>query len=186
MKIRSGFVSNSSSTAFMFVTKGDSIDNLQEQVLKYCSNRFAHMDSYDSDRTFDVYDVVREMKEVYSSCKDSNYHEVGKFQPIDGFIEKLEKDASWCEDQLEKEEREEKKSKPSYSFVDYYRKQIGVTRERAQELREAKERGFTHVFTVDFGNDGMVDGEVGDAVRGNGNRIMTVDKDLIVFNEEWS
>jgi hypothetical protein len=176
MKIRTGFVSNSSSTSFTFCYKGEGIKPLTDLILTKYRNRFEL--SYDEWHC-NAQDVV----EAIEGCFGSK-NEYDKITPvsIDQVIRDVENYLADTEVWLEEESR---KNKDSWLVI-HYSKHIQKLQKKISRLKNLKKEGLTTVLIVGFGdNDGNISGgNVGNAMDYEGRNIDINNDDLVVFTEQ--
>lgn len=168
MKIRNGFVSNSSSTSFTFCFKGEGYKPLTDLILtRYddCFNR--SWDEY----TCTAYDVTRSIKEA---CLFGGLKTVS----IDNIIYS-------DKEQIKYLERDIKNSKLDYA-KGYFLKHIQELKAKIKKLQTIKKKGLTTVLIIGFGdNSGTVcGGDVGMAMDYDGRDIDINEKDLVIFTEQ--
>lgn len=172
MKIRCGFVSNSSSTSFTFCYKGEGIKALTDLILTKYRGQFER--SYDEWHC-NAMDVVESIET--SSKNKSEWYKVEAVH-----IDKVIENEQTCLDTVIQDLEEEKE--------DYW-KRYNLDRKQELEnkiarLKRIKERGLVTVLIMDFGdNHGAVQGgNVGYAMDYDG-RYIDIDKqDLVVFTEQ--
>lgn len=175
MKVRSGFVSNSSSTAFMFVTRDDDFKNLRNLIVAHEEKRFDNLVCDWADCcncSFDVLDVVKTIEDHWNG---------EMYKPIEEVLEEAYSILKMYDDLIKKKGDIEK----TWSR-DWYQESRNEYSQICATLERAVEQGFKFVFTIDFGNDGEVAGYLGDAVRSEADRSISVHKDLVVYNEDRS
>lgn len=175
MKIRNGFVSNSSSTSFTFCYKGEGIKPLTDLILTKYRDQFKR--SYDEWHC-NAMDVVEAIERCFYI--KSEWHTIGPVS-IDKVIlnekdylarhlkymkdRENEKDTYWLQHDLEAKQRIEKK---------------------INKLNDIKNKGLTTVVIIGFGdNHGEVQGgNLGYAMDYDGRYIDIYEKDLVVFTEQ--
>jgi len=172
MKIRNGFVSNSSSTSFTFCYKGKGIKPLTNLILtKYSSNFERCYDEWSCNAS----DVVKAIENCF---EHGNKWDKIKPVHIDKIIEQEEFSLKRVIEDMEQEK-------------DEYWKQRSIEREQTLEakirkLQSIKEKGLTTVLIVGFGDShGEVSGgSIGYAMDYDGRCIDINGKDLVVFTEQ--
>ena len=174
MKIRDGFVSNSSSTAFTFIFKGNPKVDLPALILKYRK----HFDLvYDEEEGWvcsptEVADALeKQLNEPYEEYRDHP-----KVQTVDEVIRETERSIeSW------KKYREENGNEDGW-----YNSWIDEETEHKEKLEKAKERGLDIVVLAWFGDH---DGPwaytgLGYAMDYEGRYIDIDEEDFVVFTEQ--
>ena len=183
MKIRQGFVSNSSSTSFTFVFNGDSVDDLckvLEDYKNYFELSFENWDGRMCSCNFE--DIKNSLKNVVlpQAPEDKDkYFDVAYPIPIQQEIDNLTEEAL-TEGVL-----------TSDYVHDVYLYDLSSS-EAAANLRKSlimvnsAEKGLNRVIKVDFGdNHGHVcGGDVGIAMDYVGRNIEIIEDDLVVITEQ--
>ena len=184
MKIRNGFVSNSSSTSFTFVFKGDKIDDLSALIWKYrghfsLSYDASWNDTNDCVETCNAQDVV-EAIEKCAKDKNDKWNAV-KIVSIDDSINQFV-DSIKEYDQMIKD----KEDKCSMTLRDFYKQYKREAEEVIDKLNMAKKKGLTSVFVIGFGdNHGQISGGgLGTVMDYEGRDIDIDEKDFVVFTEQ--
>ena len=166
MKVRKGFVSNSSSTAFVFLFKGESIFKMLEKYKTYFE---LYYDCYGGDKyTCTAEDVSDSIKKVLSS-EHSDYDLNGRIIDVDSVINDEKKDmAEWS-----------KLEEKNPSYIEY----IFESQEKITKLEGAKKRGLDKALVINFGdNHGEVSGgNIGMAMDYEGRSISINKPDFIVY-----
>ena len=176
MKLRNGFVSNSSSTAFMFITKTDSIDNLEDLIKENCKDHFELIGNvgYENGHALHITsdDIAEEVYLSYDS-EGGGLHSYGqkkRFLSINSVIRYFKEQIAVCVE-------------GKYNFVQEY---ISEYTTKLEIFESAKSAGFNFVIVIDFGNDGVVDSDLGVLMRAYAPKDLFTKKDLIICTEEWS
>jgi len=171
MKIKQDFVTNSSSTSFMFSFKGDKLD-LFKSLLNHKEKFDLNFDSYDGTHaSIDVWDVIRSMDSVIRTYNDELWiHPT--IQNIDEKIKMLEKDIN---EFSEKEKEDE-----------WYMEYNNDIRRVVKKLKECKEKGLTSYLEIGFGdNHGVISGQgIGSIMDYEGRDIEIDSDDLVLLTEQ--
>jgi hypothetical protein len=166
MKIRQGFVSNSSSTSFYFITKKGSKEELFKMMRKY-SKCFDGMTS----EYFEEYQPLT--TEIIISAIDglTKITQYSVLELVSHFEEQLESDREWSK----------KYPNDNYSREDTYRKS-----NRILFLISLHEKGFKSVFDIGFGDhDGDISGgQIGNIMDYEGRTINLNEDDFVIFTEQ--
>jgi hypothetical protein len=86
MKIRNGFVSNSSSTSFAIIFKKDILNNLRDTVKTYLKKEFGYLDDEDKivDKIYSEIEIaISSGKEIY---QDNFYGKEGYLKELDARV----------------------------------------------------------------------------------------------------
>lgn len=175
MKIRNGFVSNSSSSSFTFIHKGENLEELYNQINKwnqYFDLRYTNYN--DETATINANDVINEIKKLGEDpatpitwkIEDYIIHLETELQRTQNYLTKLMKDG-----------------KHNNDFVMEY---IFKMSSNITELEDLAKRGFRTVHTISFGdNHGNISGEgVGEVMDYEGRNIYINKEDFVVFTEQ--
>ena len=182
MKIRKGFVTNSSSTNFIFGFKGDAVDDLVKAIQN-------HPDAFSlcfvGGWKKPIYykcnadDVTKAIVEVSNTKSKYEFENIKIRDPLE-VIEEEEKQFA----EHKKWEEEYEKEHPDYvSFNDDYIEKM--YNKKILYLKEIAERGMM-VLEIEFGdNHGHIEGgDLGMAMDYEGRRIEIFSDDLIVVTEQ--
>lgn len=176
MKIRNGFVSNSSSTSFTFCFKGEGIGPLTDLILtKYCEQFSRSYDEWHCN----AMDVVEAIE--FRSKPDSDFHKVS-CDSIDKVIADEQANLEYANEDVENA----KKDKKSCLSMDYEIEIKQTLEAKIQKLESTKKKGLTTVLRIGFGdNHGEVQGgNLGYAMDYDGRYIDINEDDLVVFTEQ--
>jgi len=190
MKIRSGFVSNSSSSSFAFVFKGKTVDELCEILPKYKDTFNLSFEDYEDNMHYcNVDDIINALKENVKNPEDQkenvenaeNWYDIYPICIDDSILalkEKIKDSTKQLDDPAQ--------------FGDWYKemlqRHIECFSAEIEKLSEAKRRGLNSVIYIEFGdNHGHVSGPgVGYAMRYNSRYISIDSRDLVVYSSENS
>lgn len=169
MKIRDSFVSNSSSTSFTFIFKGDKIEDLFDLIRKYNQYFDLYFTSYDEKELHcTAEDVIRSIEAIKSDLGLTSIYSF--HQDIKTRMRDLEKMPKESKDRI----------------VKWYdtKNQNYIAEESIVE--EATKKEFKSVLIIDFGdNHGNISGgNVGYCMDYEGRDISINKPDLIVMTEQ--
>lgn len=178
MKIKGDFVTNSSSTNFYFVFKGDHID-LYQRMLEH-KNRFElQYESFDDDHMIyeiGAWDVIREIDKVIKTT-DSDLWLLKEVEDIDLSVEHF----------LELKRHVSDLTSPDQPS-DFYKKICEEVDHIISLFKEAKEKGLKSCLMISFGeNHGDVHGNVvGRTMDRSGYGMIINCVNFVVFTlREW-
>ena len=168
MKIRGGFVSNSSSTSFTFIFKGDKIEDLFNLIKKY--NQYFDLyftDSGEKELHCTAEDVIKSMEEIKPNLK----------------IENINSLRLYIKTRMRDLEITSEKNKDHH---DWYSEYLSDCMDKELLMEEAAKREFTNALVIDFGdNSGVISGgTVGYCMDYEGRSININKPDLIVTTEQ--
>lgn len=162
MKIKTSFVTNSSSTAYFFLTKGKTKNELYHLIREESQMAFVLYDELGEDGKIkcDEDDVISELQKLGRKIK---------FRKIENLIE-----------EYESEEKRIIENKP-YNDDFHIEYEFELVQKIAL-LKRAKDNGFLYYLEVEFGDhDGHIQGDVGSLV--DYNRVTLFSKNLLIINE---
>ena len=152
MKIKLDHITNSSSTAFFFIFKGDKKEDLFNLIQKYHKDfekteDFGYKNKHDY-RSVDSKFVIDSIENTLSVREDFLYDKC-EIKSIENLIEEQEKNIKDYEKLINK--------RPSINA--YYNKYIDEDKKRLDDMIKYKMDGFTHFLEIEFGdNHGHVAG----------------------------
>ena len=175
MKIRKGFVTNSSSTNFIFGFKGDTVDDLVKAIQNHPDAfRLCYVGGWKEPIYYkcNADDVTKAIVEVFNRETKYDFERIEIKDPLK-LIEEIEN--RWKE---EKEYEDE----VGVSISDYIEKMYN---KKILYLKEIAERGMS-VLEIEFGdNHGHIEGgDLGMAMDYEGRYIEIFSDDLIVVTEQ--
>ena len=184
MKLRNGFVSNSSSTSFTFCFKGNKIETLYNMILKYrryFDLSFSGWDEYAY--TCNASDIVKSIEGLMKNNEKAEWDKI-EIMTINDLIEVNKKDIK----EMDREIAESKKEKKicGYDSTKWKMEIKQHYADKIETLNRIKKQGPDHAVIIGFGdNDGNISGgDVGNAMDYEGRNIHISEKDFAVFTEQ--
>lgn len=181
MKTRNNFITNSSSTNFIFGFRGTDIDELYNAIIKHdCFDLLAFDLLPDKpDKDFKYSDVSCNSRQIADTIKEvyikGNGNDITIINP--SYAIKL------TEKELKRNIKDEKKlAGEGYGISDYYE---NVCRRRLMFLREMERNGMS-MLEIQFGDHGgHISGPgLGAVMDYEGRKVELVSEDLIIFTEQ--
>jgi len=179
MKVKTDFITNSSSTGFIFMFKGNS-------KIMFYKNLVEHSDKFELvyDKSYgnkppdiikcNVWEIIETIDPYIRKDEgpDRDVWIMKGIEPIEGLLKKVINDHDYWKKEQEEHDQ-------------FYYKE---TYEEAQlmliKVKEAVSKGFTHYFDIDFGNDGCISDSIGDVMDYEGRNIRIDDDELILITEQ--
>lgn len=184
MKIKQDFVTNSSSTGFIFIFKGNQRTDLFEMMVKYGDNFKLHNEYYDGADYINVWDLIKALDPILSSTKQDPWYLPGPTK-LKNLFETIERELKANQDTLQDELKKEKKDPMEWKSSEYTKEYIKDNKEKLAKLKKAIENGLDHYVEVSFGdNDGMISGNrLGSTMDYEGRNININQKDFMIMIE---
>jgi hypothetical protein len=174
MKIKQDFVTNSSSTSFIFIFKGDKID-----FYKTLINHKKEFNISDSDYSrINVWDIIRSIDSVIISGESDLWIKV-PIEDIEEFIKKYSEHLLYLENGI-------KNKGPKNQFDQWEIEEMKKIEDNIELLNKCKNKGLNSVIEIGFGdNDGHIQGGiVGTVMDYEGRNINIESEDLVLFTEQ--
>lgn len=182
MKVRLGFVSNSSSSSFYFCFGGDTLDDLFKAMRAHKKAFSVSASFWNSDDVFiDVHDVMRDLE----GCKDFDPKNEPDYcgqsvyrHEIFNVIAELGKHLADNEKDFEKEA---KKDEDNRWLLDSLKEAIKFNKSMLEKLNAAQASGLTSVVTAEFGDNHGITSNAGRAMDQEFEELIA--DDLVVLKE---
>ena len=181
MKIREGFVSNSSSTSFTFCFKGGTLDRLFELMRKYKSHFNLSYHCYGNDEGYNIH-----VEDVISSIE-----QLGVTNGIWGFriitmVDLLDQQTRHLADCIRYNQEDKDRNKDISWRDHYYEEEITKVKINIQETKKLIKKSFDTAIIIGFGdNSGDVSGgAVGYTMDYEGRMIRINEPDFVVTTEQ--
>ena len=184
MKIKQDFVTNSSSTGFIFLFKGDKRTDLFEKMVKY-GDKFKLFNEYGEGEDYiNVWDLIKELDPILSSTREDPWYLPGPLK-IKDLLERHESELKQNKETLKEELDRESKEVGGWKSSGYTIQYIEEVKTKLDKIKEAIKYGLDHYVEVSFGdNDGMISGgRIGCTMDYSGRSINLNQKDFIVMIE---
>jgi hypothetical protein len=197
VKIRNGFVSNSSSTSFVFVFKGKEFDDFAQLMSKYRKYfNISYSDPWWVEETdgrehtpssFNYGDIVNAIECTIKRFvgKEDAWDKV-EILPIDKLIQDLKDSIVYHSEYIKKEEEERRKQKDKYyrspSYMEYLKEALEEDHKRLNTCSKLKGKGYSYI-KISFGdNHGQISGiGLGATMDYGRDQVKVNEKDLIVY-----
>ena len=184
MKIKQDFVTNSSSTGFIFIFKGNQRTDLFKQMVKY-EDKFKLFNEYGPGEDYiDVWDIIKELDPLLSSTKQDPWYLPGPLK-LNSLLKKIEVELKVNKKTLKEELKRESEEPINWKSSKYTIEYIKENEEKLVKLKKALKNGLDHYIEVSFGdNDGMIQGgRIGYTMDYEGRNINLNQKDFMVMIE---
>ena len=177
MKIRTGFVSNSSSTSFTFIFKGNDFEDLYTMMRKYDQ----YFDLYNADLFGEplhcnVEDIIKAIKEKAKIGSEYESNNPMIITPISKLISTSKETIEQNKKQIEQLEKRN----------DFWLNLIMDKAMEISDLEDDKKAGFNGAFIIEFGDNhgDICGGDVGNLMDYEGRTISINKPDFIVYTEQ--
>ena len=180
MKIKTDFITNSSSTNFYFMFKGDHID-LYQRLLEH-KNKFNL--SYDTfeEVSFEIntWDVIREIDKAIR-IRETDLWLLKEVDDINSTIKHFEEKRRLIESLIKNHE-----DSGASIHANFYKTDLQHINQSIQRFKEAKEKGLSSCLMISFGdNHGDVIGDpVGTTMDYSGRDMSINCPGFVVFTEQ--
>lgn len=178
MKVKDDFITNSSSTAYFFIFKGNKEELIQ--VIKKYPYRFDLEESDNWSGTVERVDasfITESIEKVYGTLGQFYGDNKCIIKPIDVLIKEFEGDVEYWKNQIRCSEEKGEIGRG------YYKRYLNENAKQLEEIKEAKERGLDKFLQINFGtSEGHVYGGPACLLHGL-NRFRIKRKDLYVVTD---
>jgi len=184
MKRKLDFVTNSSSTGFIFIFKGNQRTNLFEKMVKY-EDEFKLYNEYGSGKPYiNAWEIIKTLDPILSSNKEDPYYLPGPIQ-LSNLIKNVDEELEVYKKTLIDELKKEKEEAKSWKSSVYTKEYITELTEKVSKLKKAIDNGLDHYVEISFGdNDGLISGgRIGYTMDYEGRHIDINEDDFVVLIE---
>jgi hypothetical protein len=181
MKIKFDFITNSSSSNFLFCFDGQTLQDLFNCMRNHKEKFTTHTKQWDFNIKKYIHHIIN-VEDIITSIRDATLKE-NLFIDVNEEIDTIKHFLKQSETELKKEKK--KKQKPErYSLVAFYEEYVNEHKNKIKFLEEIKEKGFK-ILQIEFGdNHGHVcGGTVGCGMDYERKKVEMNENDLIVFTE---
>ena len=172
MKIRNGFISNSSSTSFVICFKGDetALHTLLKKYAVYFDLIFPYSEDMEADWKINVEDITTSIRECVQNYSEDDIYAV-KIESVDDAIALQVK-------YREDTQRRHREDPHIYQLEDVWEEKY-----KEEKLKSAKKRGLTSTIKISFGdNHGSIcGGRIGNTMDFEGRKIDINKEDFIFY-----
>lgn len=190
MKMRHGFVSNSSSTSFTFIFNGSTTEDLCKVLKEYAGHFKLRFEMFEGDvYRCTVDDVIEALKNTVidnpSDEQRESWHTVYPIS-IEEAIQNVDNEIEDSQKEILRLHDEEVDGKDNAWLIKIYRDGQYEDINKQILLKEAKSRGLDRVIIIEFGdNHGHIQGgEIGYAMDYEGRYIRINQDDLVVVTDQ--
>lgn len=188
MKIRAGFVSNSSSSSFTFCFNSNDINTLYAMILKYREYFDLSYSNYENEiHSCTAKDIIEAIKLVMKNNKKAEEWNKIYIQTIDEVIEQYQARIEDCQQELKKAKDKEKVKDSRYTWeVDFYTRDIKSYKDTISYFQRIQKKGLTTAITIGFGdNHGEISGPgIGEIMDYEGRNISLNKDDFAIYIEQ--
>ena len=184
MKIKQDFVTNSSSTGFIFIFKGNQRTDLFRQMVKY-EDKFKLFNEYGPGEGYiNVWDIIKELDPLLSSTKEDPWYLPGPLK-LNDLLERVEEELKINKETLKEELERESKVVGGWKSSGYTIQYIEEVKTKLDKIKEAIKYGLDHYIEISFGdNDGIIEGgKIGYTMDYEGRHIDINEDDFVVLIE---
>jgi hypothetical protein len=173
MKIRTGFISNSSSTSFTFCIKGNTIKDLFTLFRKYHKKFDLQYDDYKINAETIIGSIKALEPTTNTRRRWGGYRLVPMAEVLDDSIKRMESIMGYIQDE-------------KIGMMDYYKEELEDSKEKISYVKKLINKGFNTAIMIGFGdNDGEISGgAVGITMDYEGRGIKMNEPDFVIMTEQ--
>jgi predicted methyltransferase MtxX (methanogen marker protein 4) len=184
MKIKTDFVTNSSSTSFIFAFKGNKRSYLFEKMVKY-KEKFDLYNEYGSgsDR-INVWDIIHAIDPILRTNKEDPWYLPGPIK-LETYLANLKESLTMYENEYASAIKAEQDGNVPLLSPNYALESVSEYKDKIKRIKKIIKKGIDHYIEISFGdNDGMISGgRVGMTMDYSGRDIKIDEDDFVVFVE---
>ena len=180
MKLKLSFVTNSSSSSFIFIFNGNERGTLFDLIRKY-KEKF----NLTEDFSYGDFSDVRSVNYHFViDCLDELFDKGNKIKTIDILIDEVESHLEYWKKEVKKYKKEKEKNPEKYNFLEYSERYQKEAEDRIEQLKRIKSNGLLNFMKIEFGDShGDFHGDTPSVLDYNAKFISMEKDDLAIITE---